>query len=46
MLDFTSILMTVAPELWLALAGLTGVLLGAVFAAQLASVRRRWQPST
>ena len=31
MLDFTSILMTVAPELWLALAGLIGVLLGAVF---------------
>ena len=31
MLDITSILMTVAPELWLALAGLIGVLLGAVF---------------
>jgi NADH-quinone oxidoreductase subunit N len=31
MLDITSILMTIAPELWLALAGLTGVVLGAVF---------------
>ena len=31
MLDITSILMTVAPELWLALAGLIGVLLGAAF---------------
>lgn len=31
MLDTTAILMTVAPELWLALAGLTGVVLGAVF---------------
>lgn len=31
MLDITSILMTVAPELWLALAGLIGVLLGAIF---------------
>jgi len=31
MLDVTSILMTVAPELWLALAGLVGVLLGAIF---------------
>ncbi|MEX1251674.1 MAG: NADH-quinone oxidoreductase subunit NuoN [Hyphomonas sp.] len=31
MLDITSILMTVAPELWLALAGLVGVLLGAIF---------------
>lgn len=31
MLDLTSILMTVAPELWLAFAGLVGVLLGAIF---------------
>lgn len=31
MLDITSILMTMAPELWLALAGLVGVLLGATF---------------
>ncbi len=31
MLDITSILMTIAPELWLALAGLVGVLLGAIF---------------
>jgi NADH-quinone oxidoreductase subunit N len=31
MLDITSILMTVAPELWLALTGLLGVLLGAIF---------------
>ena len=38
MLDFTSILMTVAPELWLALAGLIGVLLGAVFGERFNSV--------
>jgi NADH-quinone oxidoreductase subunit N len=31
MLDVTAILMTVAPEIWLALAGLTGVVLGAIF---------------
>ncbi|MDP3461031.1 MAG: NADH-quinone oxidoreductase subunit NuoN [Hyphomonas sp.] len=31
MLDITSILMTVAPEIWLASAGLIGVLLGAIF---------------
>jgi NADH-quinone oxidoreductase subunit N len=31
MLDLTDILMTIAPELWLAAAGLVGVLLGAVF---------------